>query len=82
MIMFERKNLDPNHLPDHKPSTLRHLSDSDLYQYTAGWQPNTAARIAGEVEIRRRESWPARFAIGISMTSLIIAFASLFVKAG
>lgn len=79
MIIFNRKKLAPNQLPDSSPATLRRLSDENLYRWTGGWQEGSALRIAGEVEIRRRESWPARFAIGISMIALIISFAGFFV---
>ena len=81
MSMFKRKYLDVNQMPDSNPETLRRLSDVDLYNWTAGWTKDSAARLSGEVEIRRRESWPARMAIGISIVAVIISVASLLMQA-
>ena len=75
-----KKSLSIHNMPDKSPRSLRRLSDADLYEWTAGWKAGTKDRIAGEVEIRRRESWPARMAIGISVVALVISLASLFVS--
>ena len=76
----------PRHTPlehlvgpnDMNPDTLHELSDHDLYRYVGGWREGTAQHLAGMAEIRRRESKPARVAIGISLASLGVAIFALF----
>jgi hypothetical protein len=57
---------------------LRRLSDADLYRYIAGWREGTEHRLAGEAERARRQAWPARVALILSVVSLIVAVLALF----
>ena len=67
-------------MPDKSPATLRRLSDSELHRFIAGWKPGTADWIAGDAELKRRQSGLARWALGVSILSLVVAVIALFVK--
>lgn len=60
-------------MPDMKPETIRRLSDADLFQLLAGHVSTSAPHIAGQAELRRRENATARWALGVSFLSLIVA---------
>ncbi|MFN3582814.1 hypothetical protein [Phenylobacterium sp.] len=67
-------------LPNKSPATLRRLSDSDLHKFIAGWKPGTTDWIAGDAELKRRQNGLARWALGASILSLVVAVIALFVK--
>ncbi|AAK23688.1 hypothetical protein EIB18_09100 [Caulobacter vibrioides] len=69
-------------LPNNSPSSLKKLSDEDLTKYIAGWKPGTAEWITGDVELKRRQNGLARLALGVSVLSLLVSIAALFVKGG
>ena len=81
MIKLFREKLNLTNLPDHSVKTIRRLSDEDLHQYISGWSLGSELRIRGEVELRRRENWVARWALGVSMVALIVSIIALFAKA-
>ena len=63
------------------PWGLRNMTDSKLYEWTAGWETTTDRWIAGQQEIKRRNDIPIarRFwvAIIISVAALIVAVVAL-----
>ena len=69
-------------MPDGLPETLRRLSDYDLLRYIAGFQEGTAAHLAGSVELRRRENSTARWALAVSVISLIVSAVAVALKVG
>mgnify|MGYP001081096911 CR=1 FL=1 len=68
-------------MPDKSPATLRRLSDSELHQFIAGWKPGTADWIAGDAELKRRQNGLAKWALAVSVLSLVVAVMTLFVGA-
>lgn len=70
------------HLPDKSPATLRRLSDPDLYRFIAGWEPGSADWVAGDVELKRRQSSVGRWALAVSVFSLAVSTAALLLNAG
>jgi hypothetical protein len=76
--LARRGSVSFDQMPNHLPETLRRLSDYDLYRYIAGWREGTENWIGGHVELRRRENAPARFAVAISVLSLIVSVGALF----
>lgn len=83
MIKFpwdKRGSIHLHQLPDKSPASLRQLSDEHLAEYMAGWRPGTADWINANTELQRRQSWPARWAIAISLVSLAVSIIALFLK--
>ena len=78
----KRGTVTLDQLPDKSPATLKRLSDSDLHQYIGGWRPGTADWITGEAELKRRQNGVARWALAVSILSLLVAIAALIVKGG
>lgn len=78
----KRGTVTLHQLPDKSPAMLQRLSDSDLHQYIAGWKPGTADWITGDAELKRRQNGLARWALAVSILSLLVASAALFVKGG
>jgi hypothetical protein len=80
MVKLFREKLNLTNLPDHSVKTIRRLSDGGLHRYIAGWLQGSALRIRGEVELRRRQNWVARWPLGVSMVPLIVSAIALFAK--
>ena len=63
---------------------LRGMSDSELYEWTAGWKTNTDKWIAGQQEIKRRSEAPSAIrswiAIVIAGGALLVSLFSLVVS--
>lgn len=78
--MIRRKQIALDRLPDKTAASLRRLSDPDLFTFISGWKDGSADWIAGQVELRRRESWASRWALGVSIVALITSFVALAVK--
>jgi hypothetical protein len=78
----KRGTVTLHQLPDKAPATLRRLSDSELHQFIAGWKPGSADWIAGDAELKRRHNGLARWALAVSILSLLVAIAALFAKGG
>jgi len=74
----QRGTVSLNQMPDKSPATLRRLSDPDLHKFIAGWRQGTEDWIAGQSELKRRENGLARWALLVSIISLIVAVAALF----
>jgi hypothetical protein len=73
-----RGTLSLKHLPDTSPKSLNALSDEDLSEFIAGWEPNTKGWIDGNLELMRRQNWPARWSIWISIAALLVSLLALF----
>jgi hypothetical protein len=78
--VLKRKKLNCGNLPDTSAKSIRQLSDEELHKFIAGWRDGTELRIRGEVELRRREGWVARWALGVSMFALFVSVIALFAK--
>lgn len=66
------------------PHKLQEKSDRELYEWIAGWKPDTHNYIAGQQELKRRNAAPSEFrawlAIGMSGVALIVSVIALFTK--
>lgn len=71
--MFGRKNVPLNQMPNTNTETIRRLSDEDLHRFIADHRAGSERHIRGQVELRRRESWPARWALAISVVALVVS---------
>lgn len=71
----------PNQMPDYRPSTLRQLPPEQLYLLVAQEGANTMQGVAGRVEMRRRENATARWALGVSILSLIVSAVAIAMRA-
>jgi hypothetical protein len=80
MIKLFRKDLTVTNLPDHSAKSVSRLSDEELHRYIGGWQQGSELRIRGEVELRRRENWVARWALGVSIIALMVSIVALLAK--
>lgn len=78
---LNRKTLNCGNLPDTSAKSIRQLSDEELHKFIAGWKDGTELRIRGDVELRRREGWVARWALGVSMFALFVSVIALVTKA-
>jgi hypothetical protein len=77
LSFLKSKELHCGNLPDTASKTIRRLSDEELHKFIAGWKEGTELRIRGEVELRRREGWVARWALAVSMLALIVSVIAL-----
>ena len=77
MLKLFRRDLTVTNLPDHSAKSVRRLSDEELHRYIGGWQQGSELGIRGEVELRRRENWVARWALGVSMLALAVSVTAL-----
>ena len=77
MLKLFRRDLTGTNLPDHSAKSVRRLSDEELHRYIGGWQQGSELGIRGEVELRRRENWVARWALGVSMLALAVSVTAL-----
>jgi len=77
----QRGSVDLSQMPDFRPKTLMGLSDSDLQKWIAGWQQDTPEWIAGQVELRRRGNGIARWALVMSILSLVVSIVALATSA-
>ena len=79
MNLFNRRgSITIDQMPDKSPTSLRKLSDQDLYRFIAGWKEGTADWIGGQVELRRRENEVARWALFVSIVAILVSVAALF----
>lgn len=66
------------------PTTLRRMSTEDVAGWCESFEPGTANRILGELELQRRRDRGPRIrswiAIGLSVTALIVALVALHVS--
>lgn len=81
MNVLNRKKLNCGNLPDTSAKSIRQLSDEELHKFIAGWRDGTELRIRGQVELRRREGWVARWALGVSIFALLVSVIALFAQA-
>ena len=77
MLKLFRRDLTVTNLPDHSAKSVRRLSDEELHRYIGGWQQGSELGIRGEVELRRRENWVERWALGVSMLALAVSVTAL-----
>lgn len=67
-------------IPAWDERAVRGLSLFDLLAQMQGSQPNTVPFRMCEIELRRRESWVARWALGTSMLALLISIVAIALK--
>jgi hypothetical protein len=65
---------------DYTTRNVRLLSDEDLH-WALGIKPDAYIRSIVQAEVRRREGWVARWALGISLAALLVSIVALAVKA-
>jgi hypothetical protein len=59
---------------------IRKLGDGALLQELATWKKDSPDWIALSAELRRRESWTSRWALGVSIAALVTSFVALAIK--
>ena len=78
--LTRKRDLDHKSFSGPKSALLRRLSDDELVKWTAKWAPGTAARLAGEREMKRRKNCSialrAWIALGISLAALALSIAA------
>ena len=67
-------------IPGWTERAVRGLSLSDLLTLMEGFYPNSLAHRLCELELRRRESWVPRWALGVSILALAVAVAAIILK--
>ena len=67
-------------IPAWDERAVRGLSRFDLLAQMQGFQPNSVPFRLCEIELRRREGWVARWALGTSMLALLISIAAIVLK--
>lgn len=75
-IVEGRGNLSLDTLPDRSKSSLRKLTTEDLteiYRSEGRHDSPSAFGILAELELKRRENWPARAALVLSIISIFIS---------
>jgi ABC-type nitrate/sulfonate/bicarbonate transport system permease component len=59
--------------PDDRPETMRQTTTIALLGLVASEGERSVGGLAAQIELRRRESWTARMALGISVLALIVS---------
>ena len=82
MPVFKRRRIyvPLEQLRDNSPEAVSQLSPTDLCRYIAGWREGTENHHVGMMVLRRREQSLARWALGVSVLSLGVSIAALFLK--
>lgn len=76
----KRGTLRLDQMPVFDRSTIKRLSDEELLQFISGWGEQFWQHRLGQMELRRREQSTARWALGISFLSLVVAVVALLVR--
>lgn len=70
-----RGQVQLNHMPDSKPETIRKLAADHVLELIRSEDTRSVRGLLAHMERNRRENWTSRFAVSISLLSLLIALA-------
>lgn len=74
-----RGQMHPNQMSDLNPKSIRKLDTKAVLELIRSEDTRSVRGLLAHMERNRRENWTSRFAVSISLLSLLIALASLTV---